>query len=60
MAKDWRTEGVRIVKAGELDPNTPQTPGMSRAAAIDFARGGGEEALGGNGRRPAQRQDRRP
>jgi hypothetical protein len=25
-ATDWRTDGVRIVKAGELDFNTPQTP----------------------------------
>src|SRR4051794_20402278 len=35
---DWKQHGVRIVKAGELDPNTPQTPGMTRAAAIDHAR----------------------
>ena len=32
---DWRTEGVRVVRAGELDTNTLQTPGMSRAAAIN-------------------------
>jgi uncharacterized RmlC-like cupin family protein len=37
---DWRRHGVRIVKASELDLNTPQTPGMTRAAAIDFARPG--------------------
>ena len=37
---DWRTRGVRIVKAGELDFNTPQTPGMTRAAAIDHAKAG--------------------
>src|ERR1700757_5524205 len=30
--------GVRIVHADELDPNTAQTPGMSRAAAITAAR----------------------
>jgi uncharacterized RmlC-like cupin family protein len=35
---DWRTDGVRIVKAGEFDFNTPQTPGMTRAAAINFAK----------------------
>ena len=35
---DWRNHGVKIVRAGELDPNTPQTPGMSRAAAITHAR----------------------
>ena len=38
--KDWRHHGVRIVRAGELDTNTPQTPGMTRAAAINHARAG--------------------
>jgi hypothetical protein len=28
---DRRLHGVRVVHAGELDPNTPQTPGMHRA-----------------------------
>lgn len=37
---DWKTNGVRIVRAGELDTNTPQTPGMSRAAAITHASAG--------------------
>jgi uncharacterized RmlC-like cupin family protein len=27
-------DGIRIVRAGELDTNTPQTPGMTRAAAV--------------------------
>ena len=31
---DWRLRGVRVVHADELDVNTPQTPGMNRAAAI--------------------------
>src|SRR5882672_6429370 len=35
---DWRNHGVRIVSGKALDTNTPQTPGMSRAAAINFAR----------------------
>src|SRR5262249_36203290 len=39
--------GVRIVKSGELDPNTPQTPGMTRAAAIDRARAGAEKLWAG-------------
>jgi hypothetical protein len=30
---DWRESGVRIVRHGEFDPNTPQTPGMHREAA---------------------------
>ena len=45
--RDWRTEGVRIVKAGELDFNTPQTPGMTRAAAITFARAGAKKLWAG-------------
>jgi uncharacterized RmlC-like cupin family protein len=36
----WKDRGVKIVRAGELDPNTPQTPGMTRAAAITKARTG--------------------
>lgn len=44
---DWRTQGVRVVRAGELDPNTPQTPGMSRAAAITYARAGAEKLWAG-------------
>ena len=44
---DWREHGVRIVHADELDPNTPQTPGMSRAAAIDAARTGAEKLWAG-------------
>jgi uncharacterized RmlC-like cupin family protein len=36
---DWREHGVRIVHACDLDPNTPQTPGMQRAAAITAAAG---------------------
>ena len=31
---DWRTQGVRVVPPDGLDANTPQTPGMSRAAAV--------------------------
>jgi uncharacterized RmlC-like cupin family protein len=43
----WREHGVRIVHADELDPNTPQTPGMSRAAAITTARAGAEKLWAG-------------
>jgi len=31
---------VKIIRADQLDPNTPQTPGMDRAAAITHARTG--------------------
>lgn len=44
---DWRLSGVRVVHADELDINTPQTPGMSRAAAITFARVGAEKIWAG-------------
>ena len=45
--RDWRLDGVRVVRAGELDPNTPQTPGMTRAAAITTARAGAEKLWAG-------------
>jgi uncharacterized RmlC-like cupin family protein len=44
---DWREHGVRIVRAGALDPNTPQTPGMSRAAAITHATAGAQKLWAG-------------
>ena len=44
---DWRDHGVRVVRAGELDTNTPQTPGMNRAAAINFARAGAQKLWAG-------------
>ena len=39
----WKFEGVRVVKSSELDINTPQTPGMNRAAAVTAARTGAEK-----------------
>src|SRR5215204_1424657 len=44
---DWRVDGVRVVHADELDPNTPQTPGMHREAAIDAARAGADKLWAG-------------
>jgi uncharacterized RmlC-like cupin family protein len=44
---DWRLHGVRVVHADQLDVNTPQTPGMSRAAAITTARAGAEKLWAG-------------
>ena len=35
MSEDWRNHGVRVVSSEKLDFNTPQTPGMTRAAAIN-------------------------
>jgi uncharacterized RmlC-like cupin family protein len=43
----WRQDGVRVVRAGELDLDTPQTPGMTRAAAITRARAGAEKLWAG-------------
>jgi uncharacterized RmlC-like cupin family protein len=44
---DWKEHGVRVVHAGELDPNTPQTEGMTRMAAINAARAGAEKLWAG-------------
>ena len=44
---DWRTQGVRIVKGSELDFNTLQTPGMTRAAAINTAKAGAKKLWAG-------------
>jgi uncharacterized RmlC-like cupin family protein len=46
-AIDWREHGVRVVRGDALDPNTPQTPGMTRAAAIDYARAGAQKIWAG-------------
>src|ERR1700687_254555 len=46
-ASKWRLHGVRVVHAHELDTNTPQTPGMTRAAAITAARAGAEKLWAG-------------
>ena len=43
----WRHHGVRDVKSGQHDANTAQTPGMNRAAAIDYARMGAEKLWAG-------------
>ena len=44
---DWREHGVKIIRADQLDPNTPQTPGMDRAAAITHARSGANKLWAG-------------
>ena len=43
----WKFEGVRVVTGAELDPNTAQTPGMDRKAAITAARVGAEKLWAG-------------
>ena|SRR5665213_1030829 len=44
---NWKDHGIRIVRAGELDANTAQTPGMTRAAAITQARAGANKLWAG-------------
>ena len=44
---DWRLNGVRVVHCDALDPNTPQTPGMMRAAAISHASAGANKLWAG-------------
>ncbi|MBS0559543.1 MAG: cupin domain-containing protein [Proteobacteria bacterium] len=44
---DWRLNGVRVIKADQLDTNTAQTPGMNRAAAINAARVGARKIWAG-------------
>ena len=46
-ARDWQEHGIRIVRANELDSNTPQTPGMTRAAAITNACAGATKIWAG-------------
>ena len=43
----WKHDGVRVIPGTELDPNTAQTPGMDRQAAINFARVGAEKLWAG-------------
>ena len=43
----WKHDGIRVIAADQVDPNTPQTPGMNRAAAIDFARAGAQKLWAG-------------
>jgi uncharacterized RmlC-like cupin family protein len=46
-AIDWSKNGIRIIRADSLDPNTPQTPGMTRAAAITHASTGASKLWAG-------------
>ena len=44
---DWKTHGVKVIPGHSLDPNTAQTPGMERAAAINLARVGAQKIWAG-------------
>lgn len=43
----WRSKGVRIIRANELDANTAQTLGMQRRAAITTERTGATKLWAG-------------
>ena len=45
--RNWRDHGVKIIPSAQLDLNTPQTPGMTRAAAITNARAGAHKLWAG-------------
>ena len=44
---EWKHDGVQVVRSDQLDPNTAQTPGMDRKAAITFARTGAQKLWAG-------------
>jgi uncharacterized RmlC-like cupin family protein len=46
-AAKWKHDGVRVIPGKDLDPNTPQTPGMDRKAAINAARVGAQKIWAG-------------
>ena len=46
-APRWKHDGVQVIAADQLDPNTAQTPGMDRQAAITFARTGAQKLWAG-------------
>src|SRR6202047_1949880 len=43
----WKSNGVRIIPGDSLDQNTPQSAGMTRAAAINYARVGAQKIWAG-------------
>ena len=46
-SRDWRNDGVKVISGQHLDENTPQTEGMTRAAAINFATAGAKKLWAG-------------
>ncbi len=47
MTERWKHDGVRVIPGHSLDPNVPQTAGMDRRGAIDFARAGAQKLWAG-------------
>jgi len=46
-APRWKHDGVRVIPGGSLGGATPQTMGMDRKAAIDYARVGAQKIWAG-------------
>ena len=44
---NWEENGVKVISGDHLDINTPQTPGMDRAAAINYATAGAQKLWAG-------------
>ncbi len=47
LPTDWKHDGVCVIPGDNLDTNVPSTPGMNRAAAINFARTGAQKLWAG-------------
>ena len=47
VTERWKHDGVRVIPGDQLDPNTAQTPGMFRQAAINHARVGAQKIWAG-------------
>ena len=46
-APNWKHDGVRVIPGHTLDPDTAQSPGMDRKAAINLARVGAQKIWAG-------------
>jgi uncharacterized RmlC-like cupin family protein len=46
-SKNWQDNGIKVISGEHLDSNTPQTPGMNRAAAINHATAGAHKLWAG-------------
>ena len=44
---NWKENGVKVISGDHLDINTPQTPGMDRAAAINYGTAGAQKLWAG-------------
>jgi uncharacterized RmlC-like cupin family protein len=46
-SENWQDNGIKVISGEHLDSNTPQTPGMNRAAAINHATAGAHKLWAG-------------